>query len=152
MALLIGLCVSGVLALLTFLWFSYQRRTAGLPDVSDPLGKLAIYVDSLDSRGKPLADLLSAQARSYKFTPHVTSLEHFSVTEFKRHDYAVIICASEEGGHSPSTALPFLKWVTKVAKASDQDLSKLAYGGFGLCVDRADRPHSTSKSLRSSQN
>ena len=126
------LIVSAVLGLVTLALVCWRRPKPVPPVLSDPLGNLHIYVDGATGTGQHFAAILSAQALGYKFKPHVVSLEHFSITEFKKHDYCVIICSTLANGLVPPQCQNFIKWITKVAKASNQDLGKLAYCVFAV--------------------
>jgi len=96
------------------------------------LGHLHIYVGTETGNSWKYAEILSEEAKKYNFTPHVVSLSDFQIQDFKRNDFCVIICSTQKDGNPPENSVQFLRWVTKVAKASNENLSHLSYCVFGL--------------------
>lgn len=127
---LISTLVIGALTL----FLLHKRRTNPLPsqDISESLGQLYIYVGTQTGNSMQLANILANEAKKFFFYPHIVSLENFQILEFKKHDYCVIICSTQNDGNPPESAVNFTKWLTKTAIASNENLSSLSYSVFGL--------------------
>jgi len=93
---------------------------------------------------------LACEAVKYSFSPHIVLLDNFQIRDFKKHDFCVIICSTQEDGAPPSNASQFLKWITKVAKASNENLSQLSYAVFGLSKQLDVNNHATARKISDS--
>jgi len=127
-----GTVFVGLVSLIWFVKFKKRLLESCSQGILDSLGNLYIYVGTQTGNSLKYAEILAKEARVYNFTPHIISLENFQIQEFKRNDFCVIITSTQKDGSPPPNAVQFLKWVTKVAKASHQNLSHLSYCVFGL--------------------
>lgn len=117
--------------------YYFKRSKPKIPQIlaeepTETLGRLHIYVGSQTGHSQKLAEILAQDAVKYQFSPHIIALDHFQILDFKKNDFCVIFCSTQSDGNPPPNAVKFLKWVTKVAKASHEDLSRLSYCVFGL--------------------
>jgi NADPH-ferrihemoprotein reductase len=124
----------GTIVIGAITWY-FLRKLKKVPEIQEDLeslGNLHIYVGSQTGHSIVLSEILAAEAKKYHFCPHIVSLEKFQILEFKKHDFCVIICSTQVDGNPPDSAVQFLKWVTKSAKSSTENLSTLSFSVFGL--------------------
>ena len=128
-----------IIGAITWLWIRKSKSNhQQQEDLADNLGHLHIYVGTETGHSMVLAEILAVEAKKYHFSPHIIGLENFQILEFKKHDFCVIICSTQIDGKPPENAMQFLKWVTKVAIASNENLSSLSYSVFGLTKSAQD--------------
>lgn len=128
----IALLGSIIIGAITWLWFRKKPQPPVANEPAESLGHLHIYVGTETGHSMILAERLATEAKKYYFSPHIIGLENFQILDFKKHDYCVIICSTQIDGSPPENALQFIKWVTKIAKVSNENLSSLSYSVFGL--------------------
>ena len=142
----LALLGSIIIGALTWLWFRKSKPIQDPePEPRETLGHLHIYVGTQTGHSMQLAEKLASEAKKYLFSPHIIGLENLQILEFKKHDYCVIICSTQTDGNPPENAAQFLKWVTKVAKASNENLSSLSFSVFGLA--KASQNNATARKI-----
>ena len=142
----IALIVSTIIGIATWLWLKkHKNNPLELQDGDDSLGHLHIYVGTETGHSQILAETLATEAKKYQFSPHIIGLEEFSILEFKKHDYCVIICSTQLDGNPPENAANFLKWVLKAVKNSSERLNSLSFSVFGLT--KSSQNNATAKKI-----
>lgn len=127
---LVGSIIIGV-----FTWYVLRKSKPDFNSTEvnpESLGHLHIYVGTQTDHAMSLAETLSKEAKNYHFSPHIIRLENFQILDFKKHDFCVLICSTQPDGTPPENALKFLKWLTKSASSSNENLANLSYSVFGL--------------------